>query len=87
MRIYKFKLDIEDMRLVRMPKGAKILSVQNQREEVCIWAEVDPDAHQTIRRIAIHGTGHTVTPGGQFVGTFQLSGGDFVGHVYDHGEI
>jgi hypothetical protein len=34
---------------VSMPKGAEILSVQEQRDEICVWALVDPSRPVNLR--------------------------------------
>ena len=50
-------------------------------------ALVDPDAKLVDRDISIHGTGHPLpNDPGTYIGTFQLQGGAFVFHAFDHGE-
>ncbi len=41
--IYKYPLEWADEQAIAMPKGAKILSVQWIRGQVCIYALVDTD--------------------------------------------
>lgn len=85
MRIYKYILSITEHQTVRMVSGAKILSVQVQNGQVCLWAEVSPHFAKVSRRITMHGTGDDLTcVGAAFIGTVQIS--DFVWHVYDLGE-
>lgn len=88
LTIRKYPLPIQDEIPIRMPKGARLLSVQTQRDAACLWAMVDPQAPETTRRLALRGTGHDVDglALAPFVGTFQLDGGAFVGHVFDLGE-
>lgn len=71
---------------IMMPAGAEILAVQAQCEEPCIWALVDPYQSPEVRRFCWVGTGipfewDKVT--GHHVGTFQLAGGNFVGHLFE----
>lgn len=88
LTVFKYALHVDDTVDVPMPAGAKVLSVQAQNQVPCVWALVDTDARMTKRRFHIRGTGHpcegiVFCP---FVGTFQLGGGVFVGHVFDGGE-
>lgn len=49
-----------------------------------LWALVDPQADTTVRRFAVHGTGHPgVDATGTYVGTYQLAGGQLVFHVFE----
>lgn len=88
MRIHKYPFALADEFVVRMPRGARLLTVQAQGDTPCLWAMVDPVAPFMARKFALRGTGHSaeglsLAP---FVGTFQLEGGAFVGHVFDLGE-
>jgi hypothetical protein len=73
---------VTDCQIVRMPEGAEILSVADQRGELCVWALVDPDADLENRMFYIFGTGNPVseTLPWQFVGSVQQS--VFVWHVF-----
>lgn len=53
--------------IVSMPIGAKPLSVQMQRGDVCLWALVDPNAELQDRNFHILRTGDSVrhTPSGE----------------------
>lgn len=73
-----------------MPKFAEVLSLQVQRNDLCMWVLVDPDMPPEQRHFVIVGTGNEVTSGdGQglasdnFVGTFQMYGGGLVFHVFE----
>ena len=56
--IWKFPLEITDIQHVKMPKGAKILSVRDQGGIPMLWAMVNPEAEVENREIHIVGTGH-----------------------------
>lgn len=60
--IWKFPLLAADSQIVKMPKGAKILSVDVQYGNPHIWALVDPNASGRDRLIFMHGTGHVFEP-------------------------
>lgn len=77
--IWKFKAE----GAVEMPVGATILTAQIQANEICIWAEVNPEAPTERRRFFIFGTGHPIpnTPNGlHYISTVQ--DGIYVWHVY-----
>lgn len=87
-RIFKYRLDVKDRQYVMMPRGARILSVQDQHGLLEAWALVDPDAPECKRDIRIHGTGRpigaTVNLRGYVASVQQRP---FVWHVFDNGEV
>ncbi len=92
-RIYKYPIGVDDTFSLRMHRGARVLCVQLQRApetggDLCVWAMVDTDAPLVERTFALRGTGHDCTGLGDkpHVGTFQLAGGAFVGHLFDLGD-
>lgn len=86
--IYKYGVSVADEFTLRMPKGARILSLQVQHCEPHIWALVDTKAPTVNRNFSLRGTGHSCTglELAPFVGTFQLQNGTFVFHLFDLGE-
>ena len=82
--IWKFPFEVTDEIKIRMPKGAEILTVEAQGSSPCIWALVDPDASMEVVTFRVYGTGHPVETMNieEHVGTFQLEGGAFVGHLF-----
>jgi hypothetical protein len=58
--IWKFQLELRDAQSVQIPQGAKLLTVQMQDGEPCLWAEVDPSAVKESRAIELVGTGHPI---------------------------
>ena len=81
--IWKFPLSVLGESMIEMPKGAAVLTVQAQRNEPMIWAEVDPNAQNIKRRFVSYGTGHGYDGDGlSYVGTYQINGGEFVFHVF-----
>jgi hypothetical protein len=66
-----------------IPGDVEILTVQAQGGVPCVWALVDPNAPKRRRYFWVYATGDSI-PGGQllYVGTFQLSDGRLVYHVF-----
>ena len=86
-RILKYTLTTTSDNTIEMPIGAKILSVQAQKGEICIWA-LEEDARATdlvSRRFRVFGTGHTIAGGNAltYLGTVQLLEGRLVLHVFE----
>ena len=85
--IWKFVLDTTDKQELEMPKGAELLSVQEQHGQPCLWALVDPNEVNESRIFEIFGTGHPVPYDMEvkrkFIGTYQLAEGDFIGHLFE----
>lgn len=69
-----------------MPAGAKLLDVQMQGGECCVWALCDQSAAKEPRHIAIYGTGNQMPDeAGEYVATFQMHGGALVFHAFEVG--
>lgn len=87
LTIYKYEFKVDDEVMVRMPLGAKVLSVGIQQpRRICLWAIVDSfDVHQGAmpvdRRFKVRGTGQPLGEVGRFVGT--VIDGLFVWHVFE----
>jgi hypothetical protein len=105
MTIWKYYFDMKtalaedtpDRFTLRMPRGSKILHCALQGEQPTLWALVDSQAPDCIRRFAIYGTGAEISmnekntlPLGPFLplylGTYQLFGGTFVWHLFEESE-
>jgi hypothetical protein len=82
--IWKYELAVDDEQIIAMPMGAQVLSVQVQHGVPCLWVRCQPDAPTAPVRVITLGTGHPAehVEDLQFVGTYQLLGGNFVGHVF-----
>jgi len=85
--IWKFNLAVKSHQEINLPKGFKILNLQTQFESPTFWAMVDddpdPNEMQTVR-FATFNTGDTYEPLNQmeYVGTYQMSAGNYVYHVF-----
>ena len=81
--ILKYPLQVTDRQTVALPRGAKVLSVQDQRGILCLWALVATDAEIVNVDIRIHGTGHELPDDASayaHLGTVQQ--GQYVWHVF-----
>lgn len=86
--IYKYELTAHQKQSVALPKDAVILHVDNQREMICIWCELDPeDKDLRARMFEVFGTGHEIHEDMGieriYIGTVKLQGGDYIFHVYE----
>ena len=81
--IWKYPFEVVDIISLMLPKDAIILSVQTQKGIPCIWALVETTAETDAVHFYCYGTGHEhESIDGDFIGTFQLMEGDFVGHLF-----
>jgi hypothetical protein len=83
--IYKFTLPSHGVAEIEIPRHARLLSVQNQRGQITLWAAVTIPAPVEKRRFLIATTGNALhaAPADRFLGTVQLHNGDFVAHVFE----
>jgi hypothetical protein len=84
--IYKYKFNVEDEIELELPVGAQFLTVQAQSEvDVCMWFQITMDTILSEKRkFYIIATGQPFNPTrAQYMGTFQLLTGAFVGHLYE----
>jgi len=83
--IYKYPIKGVGAQAIPMPEGAKILTVQVQGDTPCLWALVEVDAPPRDRVILVYGTSHPAdeAEAERYIGTFQLSGGPLVFHVFE----
>lgn len=90
MTIWKFALEIKDEQIITMPASARVLTVQTQGEDSpCIWAMVHPDNATEKRKIRTFASGDQIdfeTRFGTYLGTYQISAGALVFHVFDWGK-
>lgn len=85
-QIWKFEIK-PNQDIIEMPKGAKILTVQNQNGNACIWALVDPENEKEKRHFEVFGTGHNIHYNAaterKYINTFQLEDGRLVFHLFE----
>lgn len=95
MIIGKFMLETTDRQVLEIPAPATILSVTEQRNELVLYAIMEPDAPTVTKVIDIYGTGHQIpkerstylgepqTEPGTFLGTVGTCAGSLMWHVFD----
>ena len=82
MQVWKYEFQPSHSTVsVKIPKGAKSLSVQTQGGTVCLWMLVDPDIERESREFACIGTGWDVPERAHYLGTAQQ--GPFVWHLFE----
>ena len=90
-RVYKYEIPIADHIKLDLPKGARILSFQTQKESWCIWVLVNPNEEEfETRKFRLCGTGHDIIEWEKrlvFIGTAQKFGGDLVFHLFEIIEV
>jgi len=84
-KVYKYRLDVTDEQFIELPKGAEILSVAEQRDDVVLYVLIDTTVTETEpRTIYVHGTGHNVFGENlRFIGTVKLYEGSLMFHVFE----
>ncbi len=87
LRIFKYMFGITDSIVIPMPEGARVLDVQIQHGAPCIWALVDTSKPNVNRMFRLAGTGHPIKPDEAhkhiYIGTFQMSDGALVFHLFE----
>jgi len=83
MTVWKFPLRIDDEQFIEVPKVNRPLCVQVQAGSPCLCMEVDETAPKIKVRVRTVGTGHPINFDERlYVGTYQVSGGALIFHVY-----
>jgi hypothetical protein len=81
-KIFKYVL-LEAVQKGELPTGAKILAVQVQQKDVCVWVLVDPGAKPEPVTFHTIPTGQEFeTSGKEYIGTVQMAEGHLVFHVF-----
>lgn len=85
-KIFKYPLDVQFANVVPMPKGAEILSVAEQRNQIVVYAMVDDEVSEMEDQVIhIEPTGHPVeidVSKCRFLGTVKMYEGDYMFHVF-----
>jgi hypothetical protein len=86
-KIFKYPLVIHRLVEVPIPKDARILKIDAQYDQPCLWALVDTDNEPETRSFIIQGTGWAFDKPLDdltYIDSFQMSGGQFVWHVFEY---
>lgn len=83
--IYKYQLDIIDKQLIKVTRGANLLTILMQKDKLCLWARVNKDTkeEETIT-IWCFGTGFIIpeTISLEYISTIQSCNGDIPLHLF-----
>lgn len=80
-KIYKYPVKTG----VDMPKGAEILSVGIQNDDLYLWVMADPSAETEARNFTYIGTGEIILQLSikKFIGTVFENNAEYVWHVFE----
>lgn len=82
-RIFKYQLLVTHDQTIKLPKGARVLSVGAQGNKVFLWALVDDKEEIESVPFTILGTGEVAdVEHCTFLGTVMLYDGELVLHVF-----
>jgi hypothetical protein len=94
LKIWKWDLINTDIQILTMPENPTFLTVQSQYNLPCLWALIDADAPRKDYKFRIIGTGNQIEDteycpkfSGEYLGTYQLYGGQIVFHLFFLGEV
>lgn len=83
--VYKYPVQMQAEFTVALPRGAEFLCVQVQNDEPQMWFRVDASQPDLPQLFSVVGTGHAIAPELSdlpYKGTFQLSEGSLVFHLF-----
>ena len=86
LRIFKYKVQINDYFTINLPKDSKVLTVQVQMDETYMWVLFNPEFPSIKRNFRLVGTGHPIIEdlsSLRYVNTFQVRGGVLVFHLFE----
>jgi hypothetical protein len=97
-KIFKYPIKVINEQSIKLPCGFKILTIQVQNDNPCIWALVDPEQRTINVKVNTYATGESIDAeewglheyelhghkyiSKTYIGTYQLSGGVLVFHVF-----
>jgi hypothetical protein len=83
--MWKYVLAPEDEQEINVRVGARVLSVEEQREDIVLYVMLDPNEPKEKAAVWVVGTGHDVPVGvtaSMFVGTAKMYGGNLMFHIF-----
>ena len=85
-QIWKYVLNKTSDTRINIPCGHEILTVKMQGESLCLWVLVNPKATKEEEIFEAFATGEGISFGigtsREYVATFFINGGAYVGHVF-----
>lgn len=85
MKIFKYELVAVPIQQISLPENAKIMTVQFQGNNLCLWAMVNPKKDEEYRYIRIAATGEKITDEAdlKYITTVQQFDGELIWHVFE----
>lgn len=82
--VFKYPVPFDDRFTLELPCVHELLHFDNQHEQPCLWALVDPESAPMKRSFRLAGTGHRIEETSlRFVGTAQFRSGSLVFHLFE----
>jgi hypothetical protein len=77
-------LDKDNMTVIEVPYGSRILKADSQREEICIWYRFaeHSENNKTKMKVWVIPTGVSFVASENYLGTVMLHNGSLVFHVF-----
>lgn len=83
--VYKYPINLSLDYSVILPQGHKVIRVSTQCDVYAtMWVEADSDSPAMSFKFATINTGSEIPNGYVYQGTFELNGGDYIGHLYQN---
>lgn len=86
MKIFKYKMFHDSRQLIQLPEGFRILSVQTQREQACLWVLVNgKETKRVMHELLTFSTGEEIQINQddyEFLGSLQYGNGLLVFHTF-----
>jgi len=86
-QIWKYVIKTNKL-IHKVPANGKVLHVDEQFGEICVWIEVDPDEIKEERHFEVYGTGHLIKydigTDRNYLGSVKLENGALIFHIYEY---
>lgn len=84
-KIHKYEIPASGRFTLELPNDHEILCVQVQRSRPCLWVLIDTEEETSEVPFRVYQTGKEVenyVTKEEYIGTFVISAGTFVGHLF-----
>lgn len=83
-QVFKYPIPLEDHFELELPEVNRVLKVDVQLNRPMLWVLVDPTRKTEPSKFRLAGTGHEIADGdyNEYIGSFQLSGGSLIFHLF-----
>jgi hypothetical protein len=82
--VWKYPLQVADEQTIYVPSDPRVLHLEMQHQQPCMWLLVDPEKERMKMKIRIIGTGWAPvdTTLWVYLGTYMEQGGRLVWHYF-----